>query len=641
MLAERAPVRPRVISEHGEAPILLERLVADRLTQRRPGMLFLYGGPGSGKSTAIRHLAAILPADAPVALYDESDARRKRIAAVQRPGAPRSPSYQRARDIRDLLVICAVSSGSAGRYRLADWIQDDRIEYLLAAHRARCDSIMQRLAAADTAALGGCPRLWRMLLDEMAADETIADFPTALERRLARLLPGRGARELAERLAILRAMGDNARCDGGRYADWYVERLADQAPAELLGLLRHSAVTTHLAAGRIVQDLGGSGPCWYLSGRLERDAIRQTGRHAAASGQARIRLEKIAGGDEPELHAMAASILAATHTGWTPAWRGDLCLAGAVLPKVCWPEVRLECAKLDHADLSGANLEGARMERCSAAHASFAGARMLGAALGWMNAAEADFSNADLTQAAAPGADFTKANLANATLTRGWLEKATFGFADLRGARLNDSDCRDVDFSTAKLDDADFTDADLRRAWFMEKDLREVDFKGANLEQAVLCGCRLEGVDWPMARLHGALLNGALLTGSRMHGGDLREAELSNTGLAEIDWEGADLRGANLAGAAFHMGSSRSGLVFSGVPCEGSRTGFYTDEFHDQSYRDPEEIRVANLRGADLRGANIDGLDFYLVDLRNALYDPRHEEHLRRCGAILHDRRRT
>ena len=67
----------------------------------------------------------------------------------------------------------------------------------------------------------------------------------------------------------------------------------------------------------------------------------------------------------------------------------------------------------------------------------------------------------------------------------------------------------------------------------------------------------------------------------------------------------------------------------------GSRTGFYTDELHEQDFKSPEEIRKANLRGADLRGAKIDNVDFYLVDLRDALYDPEQEDQLRRTGAIL------
>ena len=44
-------------------------------------------------------------------------------------------------------------------------------------------------------------------------------------------------------------------------------------------------------------------------------------------------------------------------------------------------------------------------------------------------------------------------------------------------------------------------------------------------------------------------------------------------------------------------------LVGSPLACEGSRTGFYTDDYNDRDFKSPEEIRKANLRGADLRGA--------------------------------------
>jgi uncharacterized protein YjbI with pentapeptide repeats len=82
-------------------------------------------------------------------------------------------------------------------------------------------------------------------------------------------------------------------------------------------------------------------------------------------------------------------------------------------------------------------------------------------------------------------------------------------------------------------------------------------------------------------------------------------------------------------------GSSRSGRVGSPIASEGTRTGFYTDEFDEQIYRSPEEIRKANLCGTDLRGAIVENTDFYLVDLRHARYDAAQAEHFRRCGAIL------
>ena len=85
------------------------------------------------------------------------------------------------------------------------------------------------------------------------------------------------------------------------------------------------------------------------------------------------------------------------------------------------------------------------------------------------------------------------------------------------------------------------------------------------------------------------------------------------------------------------MGSSRSGLVGSPIACEGSKTGFYTDDFEDRHFKYPEEIRKASLQGADLRGANLASLDLYLVDLRDAKLDRSQIEHARRCGAILED----
>ena len=110
---------------------------------------------------------------------------------------------------------------------------------------------------------------------------------------------------------------------------------------------------------------------------------------------------------------------------------------------------------------------------------------------------------------------------------------------------------------------------------------------------------------------------------------------MREAGLAEIGWEEANLRDADLRGATFHMGSTRSGLVGSITPCEGSRTGFYTDDLAEQDFKSPEEIRKANLCGADLRGAKIDGVDFYLVDLRGAKYSQDQAEHFKKCGAIL------
>jgi fluoroquinolone resistance protein len=142
----------------------------------------------------------------------------------------------------------------------------------------------------------------------------------------------------------------------------------------------------------------------------------------------------------------------------------------------------------------------------------------------------------------------------------------------------------------------------------------------------------------PNANFSGADFRKALLTGSIMPGANFRGAQFFSAGLAEVEWEGADLRGADFRRAAFHLGSSRSGLVGSTIASEGSRTGFYTDDYNDQDFKSPEQIRKADLRGVDLRGANIQGVDFYLVDLRGAKLDADQHAQLRQTGAILESR---
>ncbi len=167
--------------------------------------------------------------------------------------------------------------------------------------------------------------------------------------------------------------------------------------------------------------------------------------------------------------------------------------------------------------------------------------------------------------------------------------------------------------------------------------LRTATMLEARFAEAQLAGADLEFMELPGADFEQANLSHAYLTGTVMPRANFQGANLQSAGLADIQWQGADLRRADLRGCSFQMGSSRSGLVGSPYPCHGSRTGFYTDSFDERHYQAPEAIRKANLRFADLRGAKIAEADFYLVDLRGALYDAEQAQHLRRCDAILED----
>ena len=190
----------------------------------------------------------------------------------------------------------------------------------------------------------------------------------------------------------------------------------------------------------------------------------------------------------------------------------------------------------------------------------------------------------------------------------------------------------------AKLTEADFTGANLSWAYLNGLELRRATFTGAQFAHVSANLCDLEYMRLPGANFERAMLCGTLLTGSQMPDACFRFANLTEAGLADIERERADLRDADLRRCTFHLGSSRSGLVNSPIASGGSRTGFYTDEYHEQDFKAPEEIRKANLCGADLRGAIIDNVDFYLVDLRGARYTAEQEAHFRRCRAILETR---
>ena len=262
-----------------------------------------------------------------------------------------------------------------------------------------------------------------------------------------------------------------------------------------------------------------------------------------------------------------------------------------------------------------------------------------------------DLTGADLKGVIGDGAKFDHGDLASAKLDGSSLRYVRFVEANLSGTSYRGADLKFAKFSDNEVEHstipgiratqfarADFTGADLLEADLIGLSLRDAIWTGANFVRCRLRYCNLEDLDLPSADFTRADLRGTLLTGTTMAGARFGGADLRETGLADIDWENADLREADLRGSSFHLGSSRSGRVNSPIACEGSRTGFYTDDFDEQTFKAPEEIRKANLCGADLRGARIDDVDFYLVDLRGALLDRDQERHVVQCGAIRRSR---
>ena len=101
----------------------------------------------------------------------------------------------------------------AESYRLAPWGDDEILEYMLATHAERCGSVLARLKAAPDRYLPrGLPELWRVVLERMAADESLTNVNAALRQELHRGLPEDGQRAAAEKycLAELLELTDQA-----------------------------------------------------------------------------------------------------------------------------------------------------------------------------------------------------------------------------------------------------------------------------------------------------------------------------------------------------------------------------------------------------------------------------------------------
>lgn len=618
IVPNRAPVKPRVVSPETHEHLLLEDVVEACVALRECGPVELLGGPGTGKSTALAHLASLTFADR-LLLLDDASPRDLEVVSTDR------LVVYATRETLNLTDAC---------YELAPWSTDDAIEYLLAAQPDRCSSVMARFSAdGDRDLLEGTAALYCRVLEQMAASDQLRNIRTALRRAIAEWAADEQTLEDSRYYAASLLLKEPQLAESTAR-----EMLGRGVARPFIGFLGSRMVQVLLTADRVISLLKGNPEYPFPAHRLPRDLVREVARLVHDDPTALDRLRELFEAGETRYMPMIASVLHALDARWRPSGDRYVYLCGAYLSEAPWQSIELHQVNLEQADLRGSDLRDALLNHARLDQATLRGIHGERAHFAEVRAAGADFDNADLHGADLSKGQFRWASFAGADLRGAIATNANFGRVDFKGASLQGALLKGCSFRGASLEDVDLRDADLRGARLSRQVLRTANLLGANLEGASLFRCDLEFVEWPAARLSTANLTDAYLTGSRMTGADLRKARLKRAGLADIEWEEADLRLADLRECSFHMGSSRSGLVGSPYPGHGSRTGFYTNDYDDQSYKAPEEIRKANLCGADLRGALINGVDFYLVDLRGAKYDQEQEAHLRFCDAILESR---
>jgi uncharacterized protein YjbI with pentapeptide repeats len=596
---QRAPVRPRVICPDSGDELPLEDLVRSFLERGVRRTIHLKGD-GDSTAAALRHLAFVF-ADAP------------EVRIRPKP----TPTVMLRRGTGDhLLVHC----------HLAPWGRDDWIEYLLNVHRERCASVVRRLPPAGEAdPLGGSASAWPGVLDLMAADESLGTAREAILRYIYSLVKDVPRARAACVDAVRAGLPVDPRLAGS---------LLDSLRTCPI-LISVSGLRLLVAADKVSADLAAGDDCRYLDSHLPRDLVHEAAKLVSGLPGAMAHLNRLV---VTKRWAMAASLLHATDTGWVPDPACLPNLMGAHLRGAAWPDASLAGLVAHAADLAGADLRRADLTGGTLINANLAGACLQRARFAGGKASWAKLARADLSFIEAGGATFHSADLRGADLCGARLAEACLESAHLEGACLTDADLGAARLAGAALEGADVSGANFNKAKLAGVKLSDCRCVGATFAGADLTGCDLEGLELPAADFTGADLTNALLTGTSIPDGRFDGARLREAGLAEVDWERASLRGADLTGASFHLGSTRSGRVGSPIACEGSKTGFYTDDYDEQDFKPPEQIRKANLCFADLRGAVLKKVDFYLVDLRGALLDPEQEEHARRCGAILEAR---
>jgi uncharacterized protein YjbI with pentapeptide repeats len=610
-----AAVRPRVSVPGSDEPRLLDEVVAELIEDYPTGILRIAGGCGAGKTTALAHLAAVFAHEPRFQFLDE----------------PTQSEIETCSEGTLIVVAMPLGAGRGIELVLEPWGKDELIEYLLTNHPDACASVISRLGASANSSW--VPEVACAMLDSLVANRSLQGPMAAIAQyvnaRLAKRKQWVAAAQFCLAMLVVRSQE--------------LERVASKlakssCPTIVRKLLRHQFAQLPLAAQYVYTALL-DGDDSVLTSRLPYELVQLVGGQCRENTAAIDRLLKILSRQRASsAHAMAASILLIADPTWRPekqhqAWQ----LSGGVFRGAKWSKIDLSGAQLRGCDFSNADLSSAILDGAFAAEACFDGANLRGASLMRISANQAQFRHACLERARLPNAWFAKADFYQANMAGAALMMADLSDAVLSAAVLKRADLSQARLVGAQFEDADLEDAVLRRAQLSGVDLRQARLDGASFEYAVLKAAQLEDVQIVNAKMRGANLDGAHLTGSSLHGADLRDAELVAAGLAEINWESANLRGANLRNATFHLGSSRSGLVGSPIACEGSRTGFYTDDTEDLSFKRPDEVRKANLRGADLRRANLTNVDFYLVDLRQAQLDAAQREQARQTGAILED----
>ena len=155
----------------------------------------------------------------------------------------------------------------------------------------------------------------------------------------------------------------------------------------------------------------------------------------------------------------------------------------------------LDFAKLLGANLSGADLSNAKLSQAYLTVANLSGANLRGADLGLAALCGTYLSGADLSRANLYGVDLCLANLSKANLSEANLGDANLSEADLSGANLSKASLRGANLNKADLSGVNLSEADLSGAVLVESNLRvkSINYAMIDLNKKELFNPSIEG----------------------------------------------------------------------------------------------------------------------------------------------------
>jgi len=555
------------------------------LLARGTGAVRLLVGPArSGKTTALRHLAAVFAGESRLRLVDCD--------------APANPPDQQTVTIAAVSASAIAPSGDT--WFLAPWNDDDCLDYLMHVHAGRVAAAYDVWRAPGAAHdLRRWPALCAAVLDEIALGGAPTVFAALRAVVHARVAP-----------AVLPALRDHALrtflCSDAEERA-HADTRDRQGPAAVSALerplARSLAVRSLLAAERLAAMAADQEPRELSRVHWHSSLRSACGQLLREDGALRARLLAALSPRRHRHRGLLLSLLCTERPAFRPPLNPLWGIAGARLAGADLGGLQL-LGNLDGIDLDAADLRRSRFVDCtlvaaSLRHAKVAEATLIGALATHLDASGAAGEGLVAERAVLTDARFADADLPRARFARAMLCRADFARASLRGADLHGADLTRAVLAGADLAGANLTGADLSHI-----DLRHVGLAGCRLERARAIEATLSGVAIDELDAAGADLRRADLTGSVLRGANLRGADLRGALLAGTDLQGADLGDADLRRATFQPG-------------------------------DPPTVRKADLRGCNLRGARITGVDFHLVDLRGAQIDDEQRAWLERCRAIL------